>query len=136
MKKNLIFTLIMITLMSCSKDYPHDELDFNLYGGAGRTNAYEYFGNFPLQLVTEEAIPSDDSSGVLQTPLRLKSPYSVVATSKGNILRINNTTVDKYFKIDSSFIVATGMTADRNSNIYFIDSDDNLYSLNFELKLN
>ena len=136
MKKNLIFTLFLLTLISCSKDYPHDELDFNLYGGVGRTNSYEYFGNFPLQLVTEEAVPSDDSSGVVQTPVRLKSPYSVVATSKGNILRINNTTVDKYFKIDSSFVVATGMTADRNSNIYFIDSDDNLYSLNFDLKLN
>lgn len=135
--KNL-FALIFIAILlnSCSGDIPYDETDFNLFSGKGRTNSYEQFGNFPLQLMTEEIIISDDSSGAVQAALRLKSPYSVVATAKGNVLRINNNSADKYFNIDSSFVVATGMATDRNSNIYFINSDDNLYSINFDFNLN
>lgn len=135
MNKLLMLALVALLFQSCSKEYTYDELDLNLYGGVGRTNAYEHFGTFPLQLTTEDKVISDDSSGLINSPIRLKNPYTVLATTKGNILRINNVTADKKFHIDSSFVVASGMAADMNSNIYFIDSDDNLYALNFDLNL-
>ncbi len=135
MHKYLFLVLLALLFQSCSKDYPYDELDFNLYGGVGRTNAFEHFGTFPLQLTTDEQVDSEDSSGIINAPLRLKTPYTIIATTNGNILRLNNNSKDKQFHIDSSFVVATGMAADRNSNVYFIDSDDNLYALSIELVL-
>lgn len=136
MKKLLLFIILTIILQACSRNYKFDERDYNLYGGVGRTNSFEHFGNFPLQLVTEDNVDSKDSSGIIQTPLRLKNPYYVLATTNGNILRLNNNNTDKIFKIDSAFVVAVGMAADEHMNIYFIDSGDNLYSLDIELKLN
>ena len=133
--KNFLLLILMLAISSCSDDFKYDELDYNLYGGSGRTNSYEHFGDFPLQLVTDDKIVSDDSSGVIQSALRLKSPYTILANVNGKILRVNNLTVDKQFEIDSNFVPASGMAADRNSNIYFISSNDMLYCLDFNLKL-
>jgi outer membrane protein assembly factor BamB len=135
MIKKLSLVVILLTLLSCSKDYKFDELDYNIYSGAGRTNSYEHFGKFPLQLAVAESIVTADSSGVIQTALRLKSPFNVIANSKGKILRVNNSHVDIIFTIDSNFVVASGMTADRNSNIYFITSDDKIYCIDFNFNL-
>ncbi|MFA5511354.1 MAG: hypothetical protein WC313_02805 [Candidatus Kapaibacterium sp.] len=135
MKIKIIFLLSIILLSSCSEDYEYNENDFNLNGGIGRTNNFEHFGNTPLQLAVENNLISDDSSGVIQTALRLKSPYWIVSTVNGNIIRLNNNTADKYFKIDSSYVTATGMTADKNQNIYFIASDDRFYALSENLEL-
>jgi len=135
MTKKISLIIILLTLLSCSKDYKFDELDFNIYSGMGRTNSYEHFGKFPLQLAVAESIETTDSSGVIQTALRLKSPFYVIANSKGKILRVNNSHVDIIFTIDSNFVVASGMTADRNSNIYFITSDDKIYCIDFNFNL-
>lgn len=133
--KKIIPFFALIVLLSCSKDYKFDENDFNIFSGIGRTNSYEQFGKFAFQIVSSEPIESNDSSGVIQTAIRLKNPYSIIANSKGKILRINNTTVDKTFSIDSNFVVASGMCADKNSNIYFISSNDELYCIDFNLEL-
>jgi hypothetical protein len=133
--KKILYILILLILCSCSKDYEYDELDFNINSGKGRTNSYEHFGVFPLQLLTEDKIISDDSTGINQTPLRLKSPITILATISGNILKVNNLTVEKTFKIDSGFVVASGMTSDKSSNVYFISSNDILFSLDSELNL-
>jgi len=135
MIKKISLIVILLALLSCSKEYRFDELDYNIYSGTGRTNDYEHFGKFPLQLAVAEQIETSDSSGVIQTALRLKSPYYILANEKGKILRVNNSHVDIIFSIDSNFVVASGMTADRNSNIYFISSDDKIYCIDFNLKL-
>ncbi|MBX3043773.1 MAG: hypothetical protein KIT33_13455 [Candidatus Kapabacteria bacterium] len=136
MKISYLSFVVSLMLLSCSKDYPYDEKDFNIYGGIGRTNAYEQFGSFPLQLITDEPLVSEDSSGVVQTPLRLKSPYFALATSNGNILKINNSTFEKSFNLGEKIIPAAGMAVDKNSNIYIIASDDKLYSINNDFELN
>jgi len=138
MKNNIFFVIVISILFcfSCSTEIEYDAFDYNLFGSKSRNNSYEQYGNFPIQIASLERIASSDSSfGSISTALRLRSPYYILALNNGKIVRVNNSSTDREFMADSGFVVSAGMTADKNSNIYFITYDDKIYSLDFDLKL-
>ena len=67
--------------------------------------------------------------------MALSSWQFVFATSNGSIIYVNNKVAEWEQKLDSGFVCAAGMVADKKQNIYVIDNNASIYSFDLLGKL-
>ncbi|MES2767052.1 MAG: PQQ-binding-like beta-propeller repeat protein [Bacteroidota bacterium] len=128
-KKNFSFVLILAAILnSCSAEKFVGGDAANIHGGMTRANSFENFEPFVTGDFTEEKLAPKDSSGTIVAPLVFSNYQTYLATSGGTIILAGATGVLWEAKLDNGAIVAAGMCADKNQNLYAIANDGFLYS--------
>lgn len=122
----ILFFLSFVLLSSCSKNRP--EKCFNLNADMERTSDYSYLGKFGVMVNTNEKLDCSDTSGIIQTPLILSKNFAFLANSNGKILIFDNNLFLKSISLDSGVLVASGMCADEEKNLYAMGTDGVVYS--------
>ncbi len=122
----VILALTLIT--SCNFEKSLEGELVNLYGGGARDNSFERFGDFYRELYVIDTVESKKDKGVIAPLLSLSSFKTVYPCADGSISLIDEEILKWTAQLDSSFVVAAGMAADKKQNIYAIDNDGKLYS--------
>ncbi len=132
-KLSLILLLIsaILGLLSCSAEL--EEGPINQYGGAGRTNSYEVYGEFHTYNTYPDYPKPEyqDSAGVIAQPLVIASYKLILGTKNSKIKLLAGTNVHWEFDLDSNEYVAAGMCGDTRKNIYAVTTNHRLLSLDF-----
>ncbi len=129
-----IIVLLIIFLPSCSKDFEGSTC--NLYGGASRTSSYEQYGDFPLQILTNEKLNISDSSGIIQPPIAFGPQDYLIATNGGSIIRLADTRSVWEYKLDPGEVAFTAIALIISSGkSAFVTNFSNFISLDRDGKL-
>lgn len=133
-RKIIILLAFILFLSSCGKDW---EQDYNTMSGENRKNSYEFLGTFFNTVVKRSEFESNDSVTIIQNPLALKLNHAVAATNDGKIYLSNYEEIKWKFELEEdSSIVAAGMCADNEMNIYAVTDEGYLYSIDFQGEMN
>lgn len=131
--KLLYVITLSAVVISCSSEI--DLQHYNTYGGSSRTNNYEHLGTFYDYKYTVEKINLPDSSGVSVLPLVIDALYYYLSTVEGTVALIEEKNAKWYHSLGKGQIVATGMAADKDKNLYLITNLGEVQSYSFEGEL-
>ncbi len=143
MKKLLAIICLVAGISACSKD-DIKLLPYSQYGGPNGNNNYQRYGKFFKEYIkvggAEINIEKGDSvvinaKGAVIPPLSISENEVVVADKSGNIFLMTYISSLWNYKLGAGVYPIGTMAADLKKNIYFIASDDNLYSIDFKGKL-
>lgn len=137
---HIVFVLI-IFLVSCSKDFK--DTTFGIYGGSIRASSYEAYGILPMQILSNEPLNIEDSSGIIQPPVAFGPQDYLIATNAGSIIRLADTRSIWQYKLDSGEVAFTSIAGLLTSGTSaFITNFDKFIGLDkdgkqlFKIKLN
>lgn len=142
MKKFLTLLSFVIVLASCTQEV--EKLPYSQYGGPNCNNNYQRYGKFFKEYHkvsgAEVNIQKGDSivinaKGAVIPPLSISENETVFADKSGNIFLMTFASSLWSYQLETGVYPVGTMVADLKKNIYFIASDDNLYSIDFKGKL-
>lgn len=130
---NIVF-LFSIFLASCSQEFK--DSTYNLLGGASRTSSYEEYGQFPIQILTNERLNISDTTGIIQPPIAFGPQDYLIATNGGSIVRLADTRSVWEYKLDSGEVAFTSLAGIIcNGQSAFVTNLGNFISLDSDGKL-
>lgn len=136
MKFNSIYIIFLFhaLLNSCTQDFK--DTTYNLLGGASRTSSYEEYGQFPIQILTNERLNILDTTGIIQPPIAFGPQDYLIATKGGSIIRLADTRSVWEYKLDSGEVAFTSLAGIiSNGKSAFITNIGNFISLDSDGKL-
>lgn len=142
MKKLLALISFVALLASCSEEVKLQP--YSQYGGPNCNNNYQRYGKFFKEYhkvsSAEVNVKAGDSvvinsKGAVVPPLSISENETVVADKSGNVFLMTFASALWSYQLDENVYPVGTLAADLNKNIYFIASDDNLYSLDIKGKL-
>ncbi len=142
MKKFLTLICIVVGLSACSEE--KEMLPYSQYGGPNGNNNYQryekFFKEYHKVSYADVNIQKQDSvvinaRGAVIPPLSISENETVFADKSGNIFLMTYISALWNYKLDEGIFPVGTFAADLDKNIYFIASDDCLYSLDYKGKL-
>jgi outer membrane protein assembly factor BamB len=130
MKTKILYIALVLIILSCSsKD---DKAPININGGSARNNNYSHLGNFYDNIFSITPIEMKDKSGGFQLPLVIDNLRIVVTSVNGSVALLSEHKAVWEINLGQNQLVASGMAADKDLNIYLITTDGEVRSYSIE----
>ncbi len=132
--KRYLSILFVIFLAACG--YEPEPGPLNNLGGVERNACYEEYGEFYNTTTFNDFIENaEDTSGAVTYPLVMEAYSYMIATEQGSIVRITDNEHVWTARLESEEVVAAGMCADIDKNIYAVTLDGLVHSYSYDGKL-
>lgn len=126
--KYIYFLFFAILFISCSGN-KREFKEFNQYGNIDRSNDYSLIGDFNFTIVNPTKISLNDFSGCYRAPLYLEEEKFIVATDDAKVSLISVDSVIWSYRVKDSVNLLSSVVADISRNLYFINLNGELISL-------
>ncbi len=126
--KHYIYIFLVVILVSCTRSN-FDFNEYNQYGDIHRVNDYSILGDLNNTIINTTKISINDFSGCYKTPLYLGDNTYAIATTNGAVNLIKNDSINWTYNIEDKLNLLTNIVADYFQNLYFVDYNGNLISI-------
>jgi len=133
--KLFLFFISIILFVSCERNVSLKGREVNTRAGKSRNYNYEDGENFYKQYFEIEKLKTTDNFGLLSPILALSSFEYIIPTDNGKILYYNNKEIKWEITFSNSLLPASSMCADKEQNIYIVDTKANFKSFSINGKL-
>lgn len=135
MFKLFLFFISLILFIACERNVSLKGTEVNTFGGKTRNYNFEEGYKFYNQYFEIEKLNTTNNYGLLSPILALSTYEYILPTDNGKLVFYQNKEIKWEINFSNGLLPAASLCADKNQNIYVIDTKANLKSYSIDGKL-